>query len=223
MEQPDWMARVGTGIAREVRRHRLARGMSAQQLSDACSKLGAPMPRTVISNIENGRRTNISVAEVMVLAQALDVPPIALIFPAGYVDEVEYLPDRKIDPIRAVNAFSGKTRIHQKSPLDGVPKDEWALSMAYHHRWLENRISGIYKDIIEEAKGIFEYSAIDVESQHERARHLELQLKGLREEMVRRGLTPPRTYLSVDDLEVPPKSDKASSGYWEYKADIPPF
>ncbi|WP_307076784.1 helix-turn-helix domain-containing protein [Streptomyces canus] len=222
MEQPDWMSRVGTGIAREIRRHRLARGMSAQQLSDACEELGTPIPRTVISNIENGRRTNISVAETVALAQALGVPPIALIIPAGYVEEVEHLPNRWIDPIRAVNWFSGVITIHRRSSLDGLPKDEWALTVARTHRWLENLISGIYKDINEDAKGLWEMSAVDAESQKERAYHLKLELKGLREEMVRRGLTPPRTYLQVDDLEVPADSEKASS-YWTYKAEIPPF
>jgi transcriptional regulator with XRE-family HTH domain len=223
MEQEDWVTRIGKSIASEIRRHRLARGMSAQQLSDACGELGASIPRTVISNIENGRRTNISVAETMALAQALEVPPIVLIIPAGYVEEVEYQPGRWVDPIRAANWFSGVTTIHRRSSLDGMPKDEWALTIARQHRWLENRISGIYKDINEDTKGIYEMSPVDVETQKERAYHLKLELKGLREEMVRRGLTPPRTYLDVDELEVPADSERASSGYWKHKAEIPPF
>ncbi|MFJ4829889.1 helix-turn-helix domain-containing protein [Streptomyces sp. NPDC088747] len=224
MEQEDWVTRIGTSIAREIRRHRLAAGMSAQQLSDACGKLGAPIPRTVISNIENGRRTNVSVAEVIVLARALRIPPIAFIFPAGYEAEVEYLPGRRIDTIRAINWFSGVTQIDERSTLDVMPRDEWALTISREHRSLEHRISRIYKDIFEDdISHENDFSGPEGDAARERANMLSLELKALREEMVRRGLKLPKTYLKVDDLPVPENSSKEGEGYWMYKGQFPPF
>ncbi|MFJ4617384.1 helix-turn-helix domain-containing protein [Streptomyces sp. NPDC088812] len=224
MEQLDWMARVGTRIAQEVRRHRLARGLSAQQLSDTCAKLGAQIPRTVISNIENGRRTNVSVAEVCVLATALRVPPVALIAPAGYVDEVEYLPGKSIDPVRVINWFSGETQIDERSTLDSMPDAEWALTIARDHRRLERQISTVYRSMHEdETLDPWRATPEEKEALRRHARVLELSLKALREEMVRRGLKLPKTYLQVDDLPVPERSGEEGAGYWRYKEGLMPF
>ncbi|MGP3923891.1 helix-turn-helix domain-containing protein [Streptomyces sp. 8N616] len=97
MEQTDWPTRLAHRIAGEVRRYRTMRGISAQQLSDLCSAVGMDIPRAVISNLENGRRTSVTVAEVLVLAAALDVPPLLLVFPVGYEEVCEVLPDRRRD------------------------------------------------------------------------------------------------------------------------------
>jgi transcriptional regulator with XRE-family HTH domain len=115
MEQLDWMAQVSTTIASEVRRLRLQRGMSAQRLSDRCAELGAPIPRTVLSNLENGRRGNVTVAELLVLAAALDVPPATLAFPVGYVETVDALPGRARTPLEAIEWVSG----HAESGVEG--------------------------------------------------------------------------------------------------------
>ena len=223
MEQPDWMARVGMGIAGEIRRHRLSAGMSAQQLSDACAALGANIPRTVISNIENGRRTNVSVAEVLVFARALGVPPIALIFPAGYVAEVEYMPGRRTDVAQAIDWFAGEIGINEKTRLADLPRQEWALTVAREHRRLERRITSIYRSIWEEGTQLgFEATGPEIDSARQHAHTLELKLKALREDMVRRGLTPPKTHLKVDDLTAPNPESQAASGPWLY-TDEPPF
>ncbi|MBZ6250355.1 helix-turn-helix domain-containing protein [Streptomyces olivaceus] len=208
MEQPDWMARVGTGIAKEVRRHRLARGMSAQQLSDACAALGANIPRTVISNIENGRKTNVSVAEVLVLARALEQPPAALVFPAGYVSEVEYLPEKKTDPLRAIDWFSGevmppdagvtlpregKAAIRVSYP-EGIDQHQrWAVNIARKHRAVVNRIRNHYRSAWESE--MMERTAGEPDNHsavaREVAKNLEYYLYDLREEMARLGLVVP--------------------------------
>ncbi|MET8138171.1 helix-turn-helix transcriptional regulator [Streptomyces sp. NPDC005251] len=78
------------GPAPDVRACR--RGETVPAVSDRCAALGANIPRTVISNIENGRRTNVSVAEVLALASALGQAPAALVFPAGYVSELTSSP-----------------------------------------------------------------------------------------------------------------------------------
>lgn len=102
------MTQISTTIANEVRRVRQQRGVSAQKLADRCAELGAPIPRTVLSNLENGRRGNVTVAELLVLAAALDVPPATLVFPVGHQATVEMLPGVNRAPMDAVDWVSGR-------------------------------------------------------------------------------------------------------------------
>lgn len=104
-DAPDWAARLTQSVAQEVRRNRERRGMSAQQLSDACGKLGLPIHRAVISNFENGRR-GLGIGELMVIAKALDVAPIFLLFPVGFVESIEVLPGEKVTPVEALRWFA---------------------------------------------------------------------------------------------------------------------
>lgn len=108
MEQnQDWPRRLSASIAAEVRRYRLERGMSTQQLADACAALGHPIARAVLSNLENGRRENVSIAELLVIAKALDIEPIFLMFPLGYEDTVEVLPGQTVATVDAVRWVAG--------------------------------------------------------------------------------------------------------------------
>ena len=83
MTQPDWAAGIVKVIAREIKRFRTEQGLSAQQLADECKRLGYPIPRSVLANLEIGRRETISVPELLILAQALHIPPIRLLLPLG--------------------------------------------------------------------------------------------------------------------------------------------
>jgi len=67
--------------------------MTAQQLAERCKDLGAPIHRTTITKIENGR-TRFDVGELFILAAALDVPPLVLLYPDLPAGEVEIIPDR---------------------------------------------------------------------------------------------------------------------------------
>lgn len=108
-QEPDWSARLALSVAREVRRHRQAQGLSAQQLSDRCAAVGMPIQRSVLANLESGRRTTVTIAEVLVLARALGVPPGVLIFPVGYERQVEVLPGARQEPLVALDWLSGFT------------------------------------------------------------------------------------------------------------------
>ena len=98
-------------IAREVRRYRQERGMSAQQLADKTAELGMPIPRSVLANFESGRRPTISAAEVVVLAAGLDVSPAELMCPVGYDEQLEMLPGRMMDPRATARWFSGELKL----------------------------------------------------------------------------------------------------------------
>jgi transcriptional regulator with XRE-family HTH domain len=106
--QKDWPARLTGSIAAEVRRQRKARGMSAQQVADECTRLGVDLPRNTIADLENGRRASLSVAELLALARALDVPPLLLVFPADAEAEAEILPGATRPTWRALQWASGE-------------------------------------------------------------------------------------------------------------------
>ncbi|MEU6028635.1 helix-turn-helix transcriptional regulator [Streptomyces tauricus] len=89
---PEWADQVMATVAAEVRRRRKELRMSAQDLADRCEEIGHPIPRNVIANMESGRRASLPLVDVLVLAEALHTYPICLLYPVGYVDEVQRLP-----------------------------------------------------------------------------------------------------------------------------------
>ena len=83
--------------------------MSAQDLADRCEEIGHPIPRNVIANMESGRRTNLPLVEVMVLAEALRTTPICLIIPVGRVDEFQAAP-----PAHPVDDLGRAELVHRR-------------------------------------------------------------------------------------------------------------
>lgn len=108
MTQQPWPERLARGVARELRRHRERRGLSAQELSDECTRLGMPIQRSVIANFENGRRASVGVAELLVFAAALKIPAVWLIAPMGFEPRMEFLPNEETDSYAAAAWFSGE-------------------------------------------------------------------------------------------------------------------
>jgi transcriptional regulator with XRE-family HTH domain len=75
-------------VARRVRALRTDRGWSAQRLADAVRDADPSCPlgnRDVVANLESGRRTTVTIDEVMVLALVLDTSPTTLFLPNGNV------------------------------------------------------------------------------------------------------------------------------------------
>ncbi|MFB6567362.1 helix-turn-helix domain-containing protein [Streptomyces noursei] len=137
-QEADWNQRIARRVGQEVARARQyttdenGRRMSAQALADRCAELGHPLDRSVIAKLERGIRQSVSVADLLVLAKALDLPPLALVFPVGYEEEVEVLPGRSEHPVTGLRWASG----------EGVLPEEGPAGKRAHARWLE---SAIYK------------------------------------------------------------------------------
>jgi hypothetical protein len=105
---PEWTTQVMATVAAEVRRRRKERGMSAQELADACAEIGHPIPRNVIANMESGRRSILPLVDVIVLAEALGTHPALLIYPLGRVSELQRLPLQHPTPTwDAMSWFTG--------------------------------------------------------------------------------------------------------------------
>jgi transcriptional regulator with XRE-family HTH domain len=122
--QPDWPGRLTRSIAAEVQRRRKARGWSAQRLSDECAKAGMEVARSLITDLELGRRAHISIAEWLVLARALDVAPLLLVFPVGTEAEVEVLPG-EVRP-----TFGGAQWAAGEAPFPGPDDADYLAEIA---------------------------------------------------------------------------------------------
>lgn len=107
MSPQDWAEEQASRIAGEVRRLRKEQGLSAQSLADLTAERGYTVTRAVIADLENGRRKYVTTAELVVLAQALNTAPIALMYPGPYEESVEYRPGVRRAAIFAVQWFSG--------------------------------------------------------------------------------------------------------------------
>lgn len=105
----DWSGRLAAAVGRNVKRLREQRApkLSAQRLADQTAELGHAIPRSVLANLESGRRSYVTLADLFTLAHALDVPPFALIAPLASDERVEVLPGQKLSSWDAVDWFDG--------------------------------------------------------------------------------------------------------------------
>lgn len=181
--------------AGEVRRYRAMRGMSAQQLADRCTELGVPIKRSVLANFESGRRPIVSVPELMVFAEALGVPPIRLLFPLGYQDEVEVLPGKSLDTWEALKSFV------EEGPSDADDAPEPVVLLFRQHDELMDRWQREARAYVDALAAIV-YAAVDdgqdevrnqIADMHDRRLNdISQTLRDLRASMRRGGLIPPR-------------------------------
>lgn len=88
VNQTGYLARVAKNqdfptavIARRLRSVRDARGLTAEGLAEEMRKVGVPFDKTVVANLENGRRRFVTVQELLALAFVLNVSPIHLLVP----------------------------------------------------------------------------------------------------------------------------------------------
>lgn len=111
MAKDGWQVGLTQVVAAQIRRYRKRRGMSTRALAERCAELGLTIPQPVLSNLELGRRESVSVAELLVLAAALDVPPVELAVPLGRQETVEILPGMELPTWHAARWFRGDTAL----------------------------------------------------------------------------------------------------------------
>ena len=133
MEQSEWAEHLVAVVAGEVRRYRKERGLSAQKLADRCGELGYDVPRSVIANLENGRRDSVSLAQLHILAAALEVAPALLVAPLGRDEPVEMLPGVRVAPPDAVRWFQGRGELGDVGRIAEAERE--LLQMHESHRF----------------------------------------------------------------------------------------
>ncbi|MFJ3713429.1 helix-turn-helix domain-containing protein [Streptomyces sp. NPDC090053] len=115
---PDQWPTAFTGrIARRLRDSRKAAGLTMAEVAQGCADRGLPeFTEHSMKNLESGRKTSITVAEVVVLADVLGVPPVTLLFPLGFSATVEVLPGREVSTWDAVSWFTGESPLAEPAP-----------------------------------------------------------------------------------------------------------
>ncbi len=86
--------------------------LSAERLAERVSQLGYPYSRSALVNLEYGRKKTLEVSELIVIAEALDVPPVELLFPPGLmVEECEFLPGHFTTAWDSLKRFTGEAAL----------------------------------------------------------------------------------------------------------------
>jgi len=120
-EPLEWGQEIAAQVGERVRMYRTQLNLSAQNLANRTASLGYEVKRSVIAEMENGKRTTVSVADVFVLARALAVPPVALLLPIETSGQVRLLPGKQTDVWTAYDWISGKN--------DGLNIPEYLLQI----------------------------------------------------------------------------------------------
>lgn len=107
MGNDDWRKAWTDTIAKRVKEIRAEKDMTGDRLSTRTKELGYEIPRSTLANIEIGRKSSVGVHEVVILAAALEVPPVSLMFDVGNDKLVELLPNDYRAQIEASSWFSG--------------------------------------------------------------------------------------------------------------------
>lgn len=87
-----WAESLHGRTAQAIRDARNRAGMSAQDVADLTGKLGYAVSRDKIANYESGRKQGLDLSEFLVIAAALRVPPVTLIFGGPPDEPVQVLP-----------------------------------------------------------------------------------------------------------------------------------
>ncbi|HKW93133.1 MAG TPA: helix-turn-helix domain-containing protein [Methylomirabilota bacterium] len=72
-------APVSAEVIAKLRALRKFQKVSAQTLADRMTELGYPIQRTVIANLETGRRSEVSIDHLVIAAQALGTTAMAIL------------------------------------------------------------------------------------------------------------------------------------------------
>ncbi|MFI0482234.1 helix-turn-helix domain-containing protein [Actinomadura sp. 9N215] len=135
----------------QIKKWRLERGMTAEQLAARCAELGAPeITSAVIANIETGRRDRatgrrrrtLTLEELCLFAEALDVPPVRLMVPLDGRTRLQVTPTVEMSTWRALFWVSG-----ENDPADPDRRARWreAIGDLYSFRNLRDIISAANK------------------------------------------------------------------------------
>jgi transcriptional regulator with XRE-family HTH domain len=109
-----WQLAISANCGAALRYWRQSvRGITAAKLAERCGELGFPISRVAISKIEtNSRQGKLEVAELIVLARALRIAPVQLLYPNIPDGRLEYLPHQTVRETVALDWFVGRGRMH---------------------------------------------------------------------------------------------------------------
>jgi transcriptional regulator with XRE-family HTH domain len=117
MTADHWPAAFTARVVQAMREVRRTAGLTMADIAQGCADRGHPeIKEQTIKNLETGRRASMSLADFVVLADVLGVPPVALLFPLGTSAVVEVLPGQEASTWDALAWFTGETPSSQAAP-----------------------------------------------------------------------------------------------------------
>lgn len=117
-------------IAGQVQSLRKGRGWSAQRLAEEMVKVGIPWDRSIVANLENGRRAVVSVEEFLALAYVLDIAPVHLLVPIDDSAPLQPVAGVTVDPgqVRAwVRGLDTIGQVDRRRYFSAVPAHEFGI------------------------------------------------------------------------------------------------
>lgn len=102
----DWQKEMTDRIGKRVQE--LRRDKTALWLSERTEELGMKISRSALSELENGKRKSISLAEFLILALALETSPAMLLYPDYPDGEVEIWPGKRMPAMEAFSWLGGE-------------------------------------------------------------------------------------------------------------------
>lgn len=117
MTSDHWPTIFTARAVQAMREARQAVGLTMADVAQGCADRGHPeIKEQTIKNLETGRRASMTIADFVVLADVLGVPPVSLLFPLGTDATVEVLPGREVSTWDALAWFTGETPTDQPAP-----------------------------------------------------------------------------------------------------------
>jgi transcriptional regulator with XRE-family HTH domain len=165
---PEWPARIAAQVGRQVARVRADKELTAQAVADRCTELGVPLDRATVSKLERGLRQTLTLGELIVLAEALEVPAIELIFPLDH-ETFEWLPGKHANTWHALKRFTGEGRALPVPVLDESLRDTDLFRMYDHY---EREILAAQLTV-DAARRMANEAAADADKRDERLREAE--------------------------------------------------
>lgn len=131
------IARIGVSVKR------LRQGKySAEALASKVEELGyRPYSRSALVNLEYGRKKTLDLGELIVLAEALNVPAVQLIYPNIPEGDCEFLPGQHSIAWHALRRFTGETAVPGQIAMADEP--EYHLSLMRELDMIPSRIEQI--------------------------------------------------------------------------------
>lgn len=182
-------------LARQVKRWRDERKLSAQALADRLSEMGSKLSRVAISKIENGER-GVSLDEWLQLAHALAVPPPLLFLDLASGEDVAIAPNITLHPWLVWRWATGDSHPLVPAPEGGAyvtRVEEWQRAKTavflYQH---EQRAAQAVQNALSKIRSA-EYAGDAAGLTAARTAHAEAlgDLARALDDMVAMGMTPP--------------------------------
>lgn len=122
--------RASEGLGKRLAKYRRLAGLSARELAE---RAGMGLSRGVIANIESGRKSDITVDQLIALSTVLGVPPVVLALPVDQPEKFVRLVEAR-NGIQATRAYQALemfqapgANLYRRTGMDPAPDNEAAL------------------------------------------------------------------------------------------------